>query len=173
MRTIHSFAPIGDSNSIILILGSMPGRMSLEYGQYYAHPRNVFWKIMHDLTAIDRTQPYDTRTAGLRQKRIAVWDVLKACTREGSLDSAIDESSIVPNDFASFLADHPAITSIFFNGAKADNAYRKHIWQTLPDRSKGLEYQRLPSTSPANAAMPYPEKLARWEVIIQEPKSFY
>lgn len=127
---------------------------------------------MHDLTAIDRTQPYDTRTAGLRQKRIAVWDVLKACTREGSLDSAIDESSIVPNDFASFLADHPAITSIFFNGAKADNAYRKHIWPTLPDRSTGLEYQRLPSTSPANAAMPYPEKLARWEVIIQEPKSF-
>ena len=166
MRTIHSFAPISDPHAKVLILGSMPGRMSLEQGQYYAHPRNVFWKIVDDLTAIDQTRPYEARVDGLRQKRIAVWDVLKACTRPGSLDSAIDESSIVPNDFEPFLSDHPAISRIFFNGLKADNAYRKHVWQTLSDRSKGLEYRRLPSTSPANAALPYPEKLARWGVIV-------
>ena len=121
---------------------------------------------MHDLTGIDYRQAYEARQAGLRQQRIAVWDVLKACTREGSLDAAIDESSIVPNDFDSFLSGHPSVTRIFFNGAMADNAYRKHVWPTLSGQSRGLDYRRLPSTSPANASMPYAEKLARWKVIL-------
>ena len=167
MLHIHCFAPIEDSRSTVLILGSMPGKASLQAGQYYAHPRNAFWRVMGDLVGAGVALPYESRVRRLKSCRIALWDVLKSCTRKGSLDSDIDESSITPNDFISFYQAHPRIAHIFFNGAKAEACYRKHVLTSLSDKFKSLPCQRLPSTSPANASLSYKQKLKAWRIVVQ------
>jgi hypoxanthine-DNA glycosylase len=143
----------------------MPGKASLRAGQYYAHPRNAFWKIMSTLLQIDAAGPYENRLAALRQHGIALWDVLKSCTRASSLDSDVVESSIVVNAFPRFLRAHPGIHTVCFNGAKAEGIYRKHA---LPGLTKlgDLTYHRLPSTSPANASVLYARKVAAWRTAL-------
>lgn len=158
---IHSFAPIADEASELLILGSMPGKASLLAGEYYAHPRNGFWRIMAALFEIDAAAPYERRVAALRKRRIALWDVLASCTRATSLDSDIDDSSIAVNDFARFLGSHAKIRSICFNGAKAEQLYRGHVLPMLTSAGE-LRYHRLPSTSPAHAAMSHAAKVEAW-----------
>jgi hypoxanthine-DNA glycosylase len=158
---VHSFAPVADESSELLILGSMPGKASLRAGQYYAHPRNAFWKIMAALFEIDAAAPYEHRVATLRERRIALWDVLASCTRATSLDSHIDESSIVVNDFAGFLRAHERIRSVWFNGAKAEQLYRTHVLSGLAGAGE-LQYHRLPSTSPAHASMSQAAKVEAW-----------
>jgi TDG/mug DNA glycosylase family protein len=160
---VHSFPPISDPACRVLILGSMPGKASLRANQYYAHPQNAFWRILSHYFEIPTAAPYAKRVAGLIRHRLAVWDVLHSCTRESSLDSDIVEASIVPNDFARFLAEHPALRTICFNGAKAEACYRRHVLPNLPARD--LAYHRLPSTSPANASIPYAKKLAAWKLV--------
>ena len=162
---VHSFAPLADSSSRLLILGSMPGRASLQASEYYAHPRNSFWKIVGTLFDIDPADPYERRIAALRKHGIAVWDVLASCTRDSSLDSDIDEASIVVNGFAAFLRTHTRIRTICFNGAKAESCYRKHVLPELGDAG-AFRYHRLPSTSPAHAAMSYAEKVAAWRAVV-------
>lgn len=162
MSLIHSFAPIAGPSPRVLILGTMPGKASLAANQYYAHPRNSFWPIMGEVFRFKPTLPYEERVEILRSSGTAVWDVLQLCTRESSLDSDIDESSIVPNDFVGFLASYPSIERLYFNGAKAAELYRKHVRSTLDDRWRSLEAVRLPSTSPANAGIPYCAKLLAW-----------
>lgn len=149
----------------MLILGSMPGAVSLQAGEYYAHPRNAFWHIIEALFGISTGLPYVERCGLLLEHRIAVWDVLRACRRPGSLDSSIVESSIVPNDFQDFFAAHPGIEAVYFNGAKAESAYRKHVQPTLPARAAGLGLTRLPSTSAAHASLGFDDKLERWRII--------
>jgi len=95
----------------------MPGAMSLSAGQYYAHPRNAFWKIMGELVGAGPDAPYAERAAILQARRIALWDVLHSCIRAGSLDADIRDEA--PNDFAAFFATHPRIKRIGCNGAKA------------------------------------------------------
>jgi double-stranded uracil-DNA glycosylase len=90
---------------------------------------------------------------------------LKSCIRESSLDSAINASSVLPNDFAAFFAAHPQIRRICFNGAEAEALYTKHVLPRLP-ASPDVHYLRLPSTSPANASWPLPEKLRAWQAIV-------
>lgn len=165
MTHIHSFPPISDASATVLILGSMPGKASLRANQYYGHPQNAFWKIMGELVDADPELPYPDRTARLQSHGIAVWDVLKSCTRESSLDSDIVENSIVTNDFAAFFDTHPHITRVFFNGGKAEQTYRKHVLPTL-NRHAHMAYERLPSTSPANASIPYAEKRNAWKTIM-------
>ncbi len=165
LPVIHSFAPVADGTARILILGSMPGAESLRAGQYYAHRRNTFWRIMGDLVGASADIPYVTRTRMLRNSGIALWDVLAACTREGSLDAAIDERSIIANDLLCFLAQHRGITHVFFNGATAERCFARHVQPAL--ETGLLQLQRLPSTSPAHAAMSYAQKLRAWRSILR------
>jgi TDG/mug DNA glycosylase family protein len=165
MTRVHSFPPTSTASATRLILGSMPGKASLAARQYYAHPRNIFWQIMHRVLDIPSDASYEQRCQGLAENRIALWDVLKTCTRIGSLDSDIVESSMVPNDFEAFLRAHPGIRTIFFNGAKAEKMYLRHVQPGLPDRLARIRAVRLPSTSPANASIPLAVKLEHWEVL--------
>jgi hypoxanthine-DNA glycosylase len=156
------FAPIEQADAVILILGSIPGQQSLAQQQYYAHPRNAFWPIMAEITGISMEMPYADRVRILPQQGIAVWDVLQSCFRPGSLDSSIDEASIVANDFQQFFAAHPALRLIVFNGGKAYQAYRKHVLPGLSACYQQIERLQLPSTSPANARLNLLEKRDAW-----------
>jgi hypoxanthine-DNA glycosylase len=162
---IRSFPPVADNTARVLVLGSMPGVESMRAGQYYAHPRNAFWRIMGDLVGASPALPYAARLRRLRQAGIALWDVLAACAREGSLDAAIEPQSIIANDLVSFLAQHRRITHVYFNGAAAEKCFRRHVLPAL--EAGGLQLLRLPSTSPAHAARAYAEKLSAWKVILE------
>jgi len=162
---ISGFPPISRPDAHTLILGSMPSRESLARQRYYAHPRNSFWPIITDLlhiTAMD----YDERADQVTGKGIAIWDVLKACFRTGSLDSAIDDRTIVANDFPGFFIEHPHISRLFFNGAKAESVYLKNVLPGLSGEWTSLGLRRLPSTSPANAGMSLDQKKEAWRVIL-------
>ena len=167
---VHSFDPIVDSTSRVLVLGSMPGRASLLAGEYYAHPRNLFWPLMEDLLGVEREQRYARRAAALLARGVALWDVLETCTRGSSLDSDIVESSIVANDLPGLLERHPSIRTLCFNGLRAANAFRRHVQPKLaaPDM---LALHVLPSTSPANASIPYPRKREAWRVVARSAQA--
>ena len=145
----------------------MPGKASLLAKKYYAHPRNAFWRIIEQLFGVDATLGYEERCARLTGHGVAVWDVLKACTRSSSLDSDIVESSIVPNDFQDFFDGHPKIRAIYFNGAKAETTYRRHVLAELLGPAAKIPALRLPSTSPANASLTFEDKLEAWQTISQ------
>jgi TDG/mug DNA glycosylase family protein len=163
---IHSFPPISDPASRLLILGSMPGKASLRAKQYYAHPQNAFWRIVAALLEFDAAAPYEVRVEVLRENGIALWDVMKSCTRESSLDSDVVESSIVPNAFPSFLRAHPHIATICFNGAKAEQSFQRYALPALGAAANDLAYYRLPSTSPAHASLSFARKLAAWRAVL-------
>ena len=165
MTYIHSFPPISNPSATRLILGTMPGKASLAANQYYVFSRNYFWTFLGESLDFDPGLPYEARCQALLENRIALWDVLKACTRSSSLDSDIEASSIVPNEFESFFQDHPHIGTIFFNGARAEKIYLKHVQPGLPVAVKKIRTVRLPSTSPANAAIPKATKLQQWRQI--------
>jgi len=165
MHRVHSFEPIADRDAEILILGSMPGPRSLVAGEYYAHPQNAFWRIAAELLRFDPASPYAKRVRALRAARIAVWDVLHSCVREGALDTRIESDSQIPNDFREFFRVHRRITHVFFNGAKAEACFRRHAVPELERDS--LTYVRLPSTSPANASLSFARKLSAWRVILR------
>jgi len=166
MSFARSFPPIAAPDAEILILGSMPGQVSLAASEYYAHPRNAFWPIISALFNFDGKAPYVQRVAALKSARIALWDVLATCIRPGSLDADIVPDSLIANDLAGFLHQHPAIKRVFFNGAKAESCFRKHIAPTLG--AQALSCQRLPSTSPAHAALSLEQKREAWRIILAE-----
>ena len=164
-KTIRGFPPIADRRARVLVLGSMPSEASLAAGQYYAFRHNQFWRIVGAVCDFAHDEPYARRKAALKRCRIALWDVLESCIRPGSLDSAIREESIRVNDFAAFLAAHPGIRRVCFNGRMAEQAWRRRVLQDLPAARK-LEYRLLPSTSPAHAGMGYLAKLEAWRSAI-------
>ncbi len=163
MPHVQSFAPIADAKARVLILGSMPGKASLAAAQYYAHPQNLFWRILGEVTGAAPSLPYGARVRALKSRGIALWDVLESCAREGSLDSAIDDASISANDFASFYRGHPRIAHVFLNGAKAEACYRKHVLPGLGDVPAAPAFHRLPSTSPANASISRAHRQKLWQ----------
>lgn len=167
MTLVHSFVPIADPRATRLVLGSMPGKASLAAGRYYAHPRNHFWPVMHAVLGLSCDLDYEERCRELRRRRVAVWDVLKTCTRTSSLDSDIIEASIVANDFPAFFQQHPDIEVIYFNGAKAETVFRRHVWPVLAEPFTRIPCIRLPSTSPANASVAMHTKLALWEKLAE------
>ena len=167
MSVVEGFAPIISENARVLILGSMPGEASLLRQQYYGHPRNVFWPIMSSLFGSDPDLSYQRRKEMLMENGIAVWDVLQSCNRLGSLDSNIKLASIRTNDFAGFFTEYKCIKRVFFNGRMAEKLYQKRVLPTLNHRISYLEYQGLPSTSPAYAVLKLEQKIEAWKVIEQ------
>lgn len=145
----------------MLILGSMPGIVSLDADEYYGHPRNSFWWIMSQILDFDLEHSnYQQRCEHLRQNHIALWDVIYQCQRKGSLDSAIDKKSLVPNDFETFLDVNKNIHTILCNGTAAYDLFLKHVAKPLQLKHRVI---KLPSTSPAHASMNKEEKLSAWK----------
>jgi hypoxanthine-DNA glycosylase len=154
---IYSFPPNSAPDAEKLILGSMPGVESLRRRQYYAYPRNMFWRIIGEIFSFPYNIAYDERLKILVKNKTALWDTVCACFREGSLDSNIKNA--VPNDFESFFKTHSKIRKIIFNGQSAHKLFirlNKHL-----DTNR-IEMVTAPSTSPANAGMTYQEKLISW-----------
>ncbi|WP_367351870.1 DNA-deoxyinosine glycosylase [Achromobacter animicus] len=164
---VTGFAPVVGEGARVLVLGSMPGVASLRQVQYYAHPRNAFWPLAARIFGFDPGLDYDERLRALQANGVALWDVLQACERPGSLDADIRGDTLVPNDFQAFLSLHPSIGRICFNGAKAAAMFRRHVLPALP--APGLEFFELPSTSPAHAAASFEQKLAAWEPALKFP----
>ena len=152
----HGFAPIAGRNAQVLVLGSLPSQRSISEHQYYAHPQNAFWRIMGELAGA--TGSYEERCNALIRRRIAVWDVLAASVRPGSMDADIDTASAQVNDFETFFEAHPDIGRICFNGRKAAQMFE----QFAADLAGPRELLTLPSTSPAYAAMRFDDKLRHW-----------
>lgn len=156
---IFSFDPIVPENPKILILGTMPGQKSLDFNEYYAHKPNAFRKIIFSLFDINELFDYEIFTNVLRQNKIALWDTLMQCKREGSADSAIELEK--PNDIYSFLRNHASVRAVLFNGQAAYKFYKKYNKQT-----DNISYFVMPSTSPAYAAMSFDQKLKKWSLIL-------
>ncbi|WP_412556296.1 DNA-deoxyinosine glycosylase [Thauera chlorobenzoica] len=160
---VRSFAPVFRADARVLVLGSMPGAASLAAAQYYAHPRNAFWSIMGALFGAGPQLPYTDRLERLVAAGVALWDVIGSCARAGSLDSAIAPDSVVPNDFVALFAACPQLSAVFFNGAAAEAAFRRHVQRAAA--TPPLRLARLPSTSPAHAARGFEAKLEAWQTL--------
>jgi hypoxanthine-DNA glycosylase len=157
---LHGLPPIIDDGARVLILGNMPSVMSLGAHEYYANPRNAFWRITGEIFGFEADDVYHDRTAALTAHGVAVWDVLRSCRRAGSLDSAVEPDSMVANNLGLLFDEHPRIRRVFFNGAASEKNFNRLV-RVPPD----LQYRRLPSTSPAQT-MRYADKLAAWREAI-------
>ncbi len=111
----RGFPPIAGETATILILGTMPGEESLRKREYYAHPRNAFWRILGSLLGFEPAADYEEKTRILLENNIALWDVMNSCERKGSLDSSIKIESIIENDFAPLFSQCPGIKNVYFN----------------------------------------------------------
>ena len=155
----HCFAPVTRPDTHILILGSLPGIKSLEAGQYYAHPQNLFWRLIGEVIALDLVPlPYEGRLEALLDARVGLWDTVAAATRRGSLDADIrlHEAS----DIARLAATLPELQAIAFNGATSARIGREQL--------SGIAHPDLvdlPSSSPAYASLSYAAKREAWLVL--------
>ena len=163
MKKLICFDPVIDEGCRILILGSMPGVTSLTIQQYYGYPQNQFWPMMFDLLGEAPTGDYGEKKAMMLRHRIALWDVVYSCIREGSLDTRIQDPK--PNDFIWLYETYPVIGHVYLNGGKATELYKRLVLKEGIGKDK--PYTRLPSTSPANT-IPYEEKRKAWQCIVDE-----
>ncbi len=149
-----SFAPIVSAESRILILGSLPGEASLAAGEYYAHPRNRFWRVLAEIADAETPADYPQKLELLTRLGVGLWDVVGTAERIGSLDSNIADP--IPNPIDRLLLSNPRIEIIGFNGATARKIFERHFAH--------LEIERitLPSTSPANAAFDVERLVSNW-----------
>lgn len=155
--TSPGLPPVTGPEPVILILGSFPSVLSLSHSEYYRNPRNRFWAVMEELFSIPAVLPYPQRTLRLAAKKVALWDVVRTCSREGSADSRIRDP--VPNDIARFVRATPTIRLVALNGSTAGRLYHRLA------EVEGLLSVTLPSTSPANARVPFTEKVRQWEIV--------
>lgn len=157
---LEGLAPVVSARTRLLVLGSFPGVASLQAGQYYAHPRNQFWRLLGAIWGLDlAAMSYADRLQVVRQRRLGIWDVYACCRREGSLDTAIEDA--VPNDLPGLAATLQALRAIAHNGGESARAMR--VTRTL-----GVPVRRLPSTSPANASWSFERKLGAWRAVFAE-----
>jgi double-stranded uracil-DNA glycosylase len=160
---LRGFGPIAEADARLLILGSMPGGASLAAGHYYAHPRNAFWDVIEAVWGVPRSLPYEARIRAVRDRGIAIWDVVARCHRATSLDADIKHGSVVANDFARFFGQHRHIRHVAFNGAAAEALFRRHVQPVLPQPLQQLACVRMPSTSPAHASLSIEGKIRAWK----------
>jgi hypoxanthine-DNA glycosylase len=149
--------PVRGTFTEVIILGSFPSCQSLQHQEYYGNPQNHFWKIVEALFQIDHRLPYSIRTTRLNDHKIALWDVVSTCCRQGSADARIH--SPVFNDLPDFFRLCPSLRLIVLNGSTAGR-YFSMMKMTLP-----VPVVVLPSTSPANTRYTLNEKIKRWEII--------
>ena len=154
----HTFEPVFDKNSKILILGTFPSVKSREHQFYYGHPQNRFWKVIAQITGEDLPVTIDEKKALLLRKQIAIWDVIRSCKIIGSSDSSIQD--VVANDFSEILKN-AKIEKVYANGGKAYELYQKYAL-----KKTGIEIIRLPSTSPANAGWSLEKLCEKWSQIL-------
>lgn len=155
------FPPLVGKDPKVLILGTMPGRVSLEKNQYYAHPQNQFWRLLGAVLGLDmKAMDYDKRVKACEKNGVALWEVYASCEREGSLDSDIvdPEPAAVPQ----LLRDNKTIRAVFCNGGTSWRAFQRHFAESLPS---GVEAFGLPSSSPAHAGRTFEQKLEHWKKI--------
>lgn len=167
MTTLYGLSPIADRYAQVLILGSFPSVASLNQKQYYANPQNYFWRVIENLFLIPSSDPYPQRCRKLQAYKVALWDVIGSCQRQGSLDSKIRMPD--PNDFAKFYNDHPQITAVFWNGAMAEHQYGILVGAAIkPTGCDEFSSIRLPSTSPANARISLSSKIEQWKLVLSK-----
>ncbi len=159
MTRKRSFPPVVGRAPRVLLLGSLPGEASLRLGQYYGHPRNAFWELAGAALGEDlRALPYRRRLARLKARGVALWDAVGSARRRGSLDSAIRDERRNP---VLALIRRTRVRAVFLNGRKAQSAFRRSCRAVPP----GVRVVLLPSSSPANAGVPYARKRAAWRKI--------
>lgn len=155
----HTFEPVFDKNSKILILGSFPSVKSREKNFYYGHPQNRFWKVLANIFEAEVPQTIDDKKNFLLEHHIALWDVIESCAIIGSSDSSIKD--VVVNDFSKVLKNSE-IEKIYVNGGKAYELYHKYA-----EKLTGIQAIKLPSTSPANAAWSVERLSSEWKKILE------
>lgn len=149
-----SFPPVADARTRLLVLGSLPGEISLARAQYYANPRNQFWTLMTAVTGIKLAEmAYEARLAALLDAGVGLWDVIQSAVRAGSLDANIRDHQ--PNALAEFCASLPALRAVAFNGGKSAGIGRRQLARA------DLALVALPSSSPAHT-LPLARKQAEW-----------
>lgn len=153
----HTFDPVFNKESKILILGSFPSVKSRENNFYYGHPQNRFWKVLAQLFEVNVPQTIEEKKTFLLEHHIAIWDVIESCTIIGSSDASIKD--VVVNDFSKVL-EHSVVERIYVNGGKAYELYRKYAQERI-----GIQAIKLPSTSPANAAWNLEKLCNAWSII--------
>jgi TDG/mug DNA glycosylase family protein len=151
LRPLYANAPC------VLVLGSFPSGLSLAHSEYYGNPRNRFWAVMEAIFGIPATLPYAERSMRLQKEGVALWDVVGSCSRTGSADSTIRNP--VPNDIRGFVRGHPSVRLIALNGSTAGRLFHRFA------DGAGIPSVTLPSTSPANAAVTFAEKVRKWQVV--------
>ncbi len=154
---VHPIEPVYDADSEILILGSFPSVKSREYGFFYGHPQNRFWKVLAQIFGEEIPVSIEEKKSLLLRNHVAVWDVIASCDITGSADSTI--KNVVANDISGILGVS-RITKIFVNGKKAEQLYNKYIYPQIE-----IEAEVLPSTSPANAAWKMDDLIEEWRKI--------
>jgi len=151
----HTLEPIFDCESKILILGTFPSVKSREGNFYYHNPKNRFWHVLAEVFSEKTPETILEKEDFLHRNHIAIWDVVKSCQIKGSDDSSI--SNVVPNDFAVVLNDSN-ITKIYSNGGKAADLFEKYCYEQT-----GIKIEKIPSTSPANAAYSLAKLVQIWK----------
>ena len=156
---VHSFEPVYDKDSEILILGTLPSVKSRENNFYYGHKQNRFWKVLATLLKEPVPETIEEKKAVLLAHRIALWDVIQSCDIKGSSDSSI--KNVQPTDIGMIL-EKTNVTQIYANGNKAGQLYKRYQFPVT-----GIEATMLPSTSPANAAWLFDRLCEAWRVILE------
>lgn len=157
---VHSFEPVYDKASEILILGTLPSVKSRENNFYYGHKQNRFWKVLATLLKEPVPDTIEEKKAMLLAHRIALWDVIQSCDIKGSSDSSI--KNVQPTDIGMIL-EKTNITRVYANGNKAGQLYKRYQFPVT-----GIEAMVLPSTSPANAAWSLERLCEAWRVILEQ-----
>ena len=155
----HTFEPVFNKDSKVLILGSFPSVKSRENNFYYGHPQNRFWKVLAQIFEVEVPQSIEEKKTFLLEHNIAVWDVIESCMIIGSSDSSIKD--VVVNDFSKVL-ENSSVERIYVNGGKAYELYHRYA-----EKQTGIPAIKLPSTSPANAAWNLDRLCSEWKKILR------